>query len=229
MPLIPRGFDLAAARRHLNRRDGALGGWIRRIGALEHDFERRFDPVDALARAILYQQLSGHVAGAIVARVEARMPRAGTLDADGIAAIADDDLRACGVSRNKIAAMKDLAAKAQAGIVPTARKLGYMDDEAIVDALTQVRGIGRWTVQMLLMSRLGRPDVLPVHDLGIRKGAQILRELDTMPTPDETLAIGADWAPYRSLASFYLWRIVSAVEAEAKADKPAKAVRRSQD
>ncbi|MDC8011865.1 DNA-3-methyladenine glycosylase family protein [Tahibacter soli] len=226
MPLIPRGFDIAAARRHLRRRDPALGGWMRRIGPLEHDFERRFDPVDALARAILYQQLSGHVAGAIVARVEARMPRAGVLDADGIAALADDDLRACGVSRNKIAAMKDLAEKAQAGVVPTSRRLGYLDDEAIVESLTQVRGIGRWTVQMLLMSRLGRPDVLPVHDLGIRKGAQILRELDTMPTPDETLAIGEAWAPYRSLASFYLWRIVSTAQADAK---PAKAVKRSQD
>ena len=226
MAVIPRGFDIAAARRHLRRRDPALGDWMRRIGAIEHDFERRFDPVDALARAILYQQLSGHVASAIVARVEARMPRAGKIDADGITALADDDLRACGVSRNKIAAMKDLAAKAQEGVVPTSRRLASMTDDAIVDALTQVRGIGRWTVQMLLMSRLGRPDVLPVHDLGIRKGAQILRGLATMPTPDATLAIGESWAPFRSLASFYLWRIVSAAQERAK---PAKAVKRSQD
>lgn len=223
MPLIPRGFDIAAARRHLRKADPALGDWMRRIGPLEHDFERRFDPVDALARAILYQQLAGNAAAAIVARVEARMPRARRIDAAGIAVLDETQLRECGVSRNKIAALKDLAAKAAEGVVPTTRRLAFMDDEAVVEALTQVRGIGRWTVQMMLMARLGRPDVFPVHDLGVRKGAQVVRGLATMPSPDETFALGAHWAPYRSLASFYLWRIASA------AQPPAKKVKRSQD
>ncbi|HET6633287.1 MAG TPA: DNA-3-methyladenine glycosylase 2 family protein [Rhodanobacteraceae bacterium] len=218
-----RGFDLARARRELARSDPRLGAWMRRIGPIERDFSRPFDPLDALARSILYQQLSGKAAATITGRVEALMPRHGRLSAAGFAAIEDAALRTAGVSRQKIAALRDLTAKSLDGVVPNARKLATLDNETIIEQLTQVRGIGRWTVEMLLMSRLGRPDILPVDDLGIRKGAQRVLELDALPTPKALVAHGEAWAPWRTLASFYLWRVVDFIE------PAATPVRRSQD
>ena len=222
MPIIPRGYDVAAASEHLARRDRPLGTWMRRIGAIEHDFAKTFDPVDALARAILYQQLSGKAASTIVGRVEVALASR-RIQAKSLARVDDATLRGCGVSFNKIAALRDLAAKSLEGIVPTARQLASMPDADVIDHLTQVRGIGRWTVEMMLMARLGRPDVLPVHDLGIRKGAQIVRKLEAMPAPLHLEELGERWRPFRTLASFYLWRIV---DADAVKAKP---VRRSQD
>ncbi|MDE2271232.1 MAG: DNA-3-methyladenine glycosylase 2 family protein [Xanthomonadaceae bacterium] len=223
--VIPRGFDVDAASAHLARRDRRLAKWMRRIGPLEHDFDARFDPVDALARSILYQQLSGKAAATITGRVRQRMPR-GRISARGIDAVDDEGLRAAGVSRNKIAALRDLAAKSQAGIVPRPSQLERMSDQALIDHLVQVRGIGRWTVEMLLMFRLGRPDVLPVDDLGIRKGTQIVHGFDDMPAPRDLRKFGERWAPYRTLASFYLWKVVEAANPPRKDTKP---VKRSQD
>jgi len=217
MPVIPRGYDVAAATLHLQR-DRALGAWMRRIGELERDFSKTFDPVDALARAILYQQLSGKAASTIVGRVEVAIG-ARRINAKALQRVDDATLRGCGVSFNKIAALRDLAAKSQAGIVPTAARLARMPDADIIDHLTQVRGIGRWTVEMMLMARLGRPDVLPIHDLGIRKGAQIVRKLADMPAPLALEELGERWRPFRTLASFYLWQIV---EADAGKAKPVK-------
>lgn len=224
--LIPRGFDYAAAVAHLHKRDKKLAAWMKKIGPLERDFSARFEPVDALARAILYQQLSGKAAATIVGRVEKLMPRGRKITAAGIEGASDEALRAAGVSRNKIAALRDLAAKSHAGIVPTPAQLARMPDQDLIDHLTQVRGIGRWTVEMLLMFRLGRPDVLPVHDLGIRKGAQIVHRFPEMPAPLALAEFGERWGPFRTLAGFYLWRVVEA----AKPPKPdVKPVRRSQD
>jgi DNA-3-methyladenine glycosylase II len=223
MSTIPRGYDIAAAAEHLGRRDRRLGRWMRRIGELEHAYSRPFDPVDALARSILYQQLSGKAAATIVGRVETLMPRRRRIGAEGLLARREEELRAAGVSRQKIAALRDLAQKSLDGIVPTTRQLARMDNEAIIEHLVQVRGIGRWTVEMLLIFRLGRADVLPVDDLGIRKGAQILHGLAEPPRAAELHEIGRRWAPYRSLASRYLWRIT-----EFGKDEQPK-VRRSQD
>lgn len=223
MPVMKRGFDMQHAHNELARADRKLGTWMDRIGPIKQDFSRPFDPFASLARSILYQQLSGKAAATITGRVEALMPLRKRLSAEGINALDDAALRGAGVSRQKIAALRDLADKTLAGVVPTTRKLARMDNDAIIEHLTQVRGIGRWTVEMLLMFRLGRPDVLPVDDLGIRKGAQILRGLDAMPTPRELNELGERWAPWRTFASFYLWRIV-------EFDKPvAVKVRRSQD
>jgi DNA-3-methyladenine glycosylase II len=222
MPSIPRGYDVAAATSHLQR-DRALGAWMRRIGELERDFSKTFDPMDALARAILYQQLSGKAASTIVGRVEVAIASR-RIDAKALQRVDDATLRSCGVSFNKIAALRDLAAKSEAGIVPPAAKLARMPDADIIEHLTQVRGIGRWTVEMMLMARLGRPDVLPIHDLGIRKGVQIVRKLEDMPAPLALEELGERWRPFRTLASFYLWQIVEA----AVAAKP-KPVRRSTD
>ncbi len=204
---IARGFDLDAAYAHLQHRDKRMAKWMQRIGPLQLDFTARFDTVDALARSILHQQLSGRAAATITKRVAALMPR-NRISAEGIDSQTDSMLRSSGVSAGKLAALRDLAAHARAGRIPTARQLEHMEDAAIVASLTNVRGIGRWTVEMLLMFRLGRPDVLPIDDLGVRMGAALVDRMSEAPTPRELAARGARWAPYRSLAGFYLWRVV---------------------
>lgn len=204
---MARGFDLDAAQAHLAKRDRALAKWMKRIGPIDPEGWRKpFDTIDALARSILYQQLSGKAAATIVSRVEAA---AGSrkLVPSALGTVDDPGLRACGVSGNKVLALRDLCRRAEAGEVPNARQLPTIDDDALIAQLTAVRGIGRWTVEMLLIFRLGRPDVLPIDDLGVRKGAQVLDGLDVMPTPKELLARGEVWGPYRTLASLYLWRI----------------------
>ena len=211
MPRHARGFDTDAAREHLARKDRTLGAWVRRIGPIEPDprWRKRFDPVDALARAILYQQLSGKAAATITARVEQAIGSA-RLHFDTLARVDDAGLRACGVSGNKTLALRDLARREEAGEIPDLRRMATMDNDAIIAALVPVRGIGRWTVEMMLMFRLGRPDVLPVDDLGIRKGAQAVDKLEAMPTPKALAARGERWGPYRTYASLYLWRIADA-------------------
>ena len=224
MPRQSRGFDLDAATAHLRRRDRKFARWIDRIGPLEvgERWRKPFDTTDSLARAILYQQLSGKAAATIVGRVEVAIDSK-KLHADTLGRIDDATLRACGVSGNKTLALRDLAARADRGEVPTSREMASMSDDQIIERLTAVRGIGRWTVEMMLMFHLGRPDVLPVDDLGVRKGAQLLDKHDEMPRPKELAARGEVWGPYRTLAGLYLWRIADFVA-------PAKTpVKRSQD
>ncbi|MDR0184713.1 DNA-3-methyladenine glycosylase family protein [Lysobacter arvi] len=224
MPRFSRGFDTEAAHAHLARRDRRLARWMKKIGPIAPDprWRKAFDPVDALARAILYQQLSGKAAATIVGRVETAIG-ATRFHADTLARIDDAGLRACGVSGNKALALRDLAAREARGEIPDLRRMSVMDDDAIVQALVPVRGIGRWTVEMMLMFRLGRPDVLPTDDLGIRKGAQRVDGLDEMPTPKALAETGERWGPYRTYASLYLWRIA---DFAAAAKEPTK---RSQD
>lgn len=194
---------------------------MRKLGVLDYSsgWGKPFDVADALARAILYQQLSGKAAATIVGRVEQAMsePR---FHHRTLAQLSDAQLRACGVSGNKTLALRDLARRERAGEIPDARSLQYLDNEAIIAALVPTRGIGRWTVEMMLMFRLGRPDVLPVDDLGVRQGAMLLDGLSEMPTPRALAQRGEVWAPFRTLASFYLWRI---------ADFRKESVKRSQD
>ena len=232
MPRYARGFDLDLAAAHLSRRDRKLGRWIERIGPLpQAGWRKPFDTVDVLARAILYQQLSGKAAATIVGRVE-RASGSRRLTPSAIDALDDERLRACGVSGNKARALRDLAARAGQGEVPTQKELAFLHHDEIIERLTAVRGIGRWTVEMLLMFRLGRPDLLPVDDLGVRKGAQLLDRLEEMPRPKELAARGERWGPYRTLAGLYLWRICDAVQAnatEAAQAKPKPKVKRSQD
>lgn len=207
MPRYTRGFDVELAHAHLLR-DRRLGSWVKRLGPIDPPpgWRKSFDPVDALARAILFQQLSGKAASTIVGRVEAAIGST-RLHADTLACIDDARLRGCGVSGNKTLALRDLALRESAGEIPTLRQMAVMDHEAIIQALVPVRGIGRWTVEMMLMFRLGRPDVLPVDDLGIRKGLQRVDRLEVMPTPRQLQARGERWGPYRTWASLYLWRI----------------------
>jgi len=218
-----RGFDLEEAVAHLSRRDKKLGRWISRIGVIEVDgWDKSFDTVDSLARSILYQQLSGKAAATIVGRVEKAIGSK-KINAKSLAKVNDEQLRACGVSGNKTLALRDLAARAAEGEIPGAGKFSSLGNDEIIEKLVAVRGIGRWTVEMMLMFRLGRPDVLPVDDLGVRKGAQILDKLELMPTPKELILRGEKWAPYRTLAAMYCWRIADfGVEQKTK-------VKRSQD
>ena len=220
-----RGFDLTVARRLLARRDPLLGRWMKRIGAIETRWQQRFDPVDSLARSILYQQLSGKAAATIHGRVMARFGQRNKLTPSGLLSAPEAGLRECGVSFNKIAALKDLAAKAEQGVVPTLAAMRRLHHDAIVERLTDVRGIGRWTVEMMLIFWLGRPDILPVDDLGIRKGVQIVLGHDEMLKPKELFAYGELWAPFRTAASLYLWRIADFDKDQVGAAK----VKRSQD
>ncbi len=236
MPRVSRGFDLDLAHAHLRKHDRALTKWLRKVEPVEPNprWKQRFDVTDALARAILYQQLSGKAASTIVGRVEIAT-RSKLLHADAFACADDPTLRGCGVSGNKLLALRDLSARAQRGEIPDTAQMARMRDDEIIAALSAVRGIGAWTVQMMLMFRLGRADVLPVDDLGIRKGAQVVDGLDAMPTPKELVVRGEAWGPYRTLAGMYLWRIadlakpVAAVKKSAAANKrPAKPTPRSQ-
>jgi len=220
MPRFTRGFDTEAAFAHLQRRDRKLGTWMRKLGPIAPDprWRKPFDPVDALARAILYQQLSGKAASTIVGRVETAIG-SDRFHCDTLARIDDAGLRACGVSGNKTLALRDLALRESRGEIPTLRQMSTLDESAIVDALVPIRGIGRWTVEMMLMFRLGRPDVLPVDDLGVRKGAQAVDKADTMLAPKALVERGERWGPFRTYASLYLWRIADAANAQATPTK----------
>ena len=235
MPRHARGFDVDQAHAWLSKRDRKLASWMRKVGPIgaEPGWRKPFDPVDALARAILYQQLSGKAAATIVGRVETAIG-SDRFHCDTLARIDDPALRACGVSGNKTLALRDLAAREARGEIPTLRHMSTMAHDAIIEALVPIRGIGRWTVEMMLMSRLGRPDILPIDDLGIRKGAQRVDGLEAMPVPKALAERGERWGPYRTYASLYLWRIadLDAGKGAAKktaAKKDAKPVKRSQD
>ena len=169
-------------------------------------------PFDALAESIAYQQLSGKAAATIFGRVRALYPGRKYLDPEKILATPDETFRAAGLSRNKIAALKDLAAKTIDGTVPAGRALIRMSDDEIVTRLTTVRGIGRWTVEMLLLFDLGRPDVWPVDDYGVRKGFAKTFGKRKLPTPKQLMKLGEKWRPYRSIAAWYFWRALDAPE-----------------
>jgi 3-methyladenine DNA glycosylase/8-oxoguanine DNA glycosylase len=163
-------------------------------------------PFDALAESIAYQQLNGKAAASIWNRVRALYPKRKRLDPAKVLATPDETLRAAGLSRAKIAAIKDLAAKTLDGTVPSSRALLRMSDDEIVARLTAVRGIGRWTVEMLLLFDLGRPDVWPVDDYGVRKGFAKTFGKRKLPTPKQLMKHGEKWRPYRSVAAWYFWR-----------------------
>ncbi|HJW37070.1 MAG TPA: hypothetical protein VJ420_00445, partial [Candidatus Udaeobacter sp.] len=169
-------------------------------------------PFDALAESIAYQQLNGKAAAAIWNRVRALYPKRKRLDPAKVLATPDETLRAAGLSRAKIAAIKDLAAKTLDGTVPSSRTLLRMSDDEIVARLTTVRGIGRWTVEMLLLFDLGRPDVWPVDDYGVRKGFAKTFGKRKLPTPKQLMKFGEKWRPYRSVAAWYFWRAVDQPE-----------------
>jgi len=206
-------FDPDAAIAHLKKSDPRLGALIDRVGEFRLQLDRSPSPFESLLEAILYQQLHGKAAATIHRRV--REFFGGDPTPRQLLDVPDEPLRAAGVSGNKIKAMRDLAAKSLDGTVPTNAAIRKMPDADIVERLTEVHGIGPWTVEMLLIFQLGRPDVLPVTDYGVRKGYALTfmripktRALEAadLPKPDVVFRRGRKWAPYRSVASWYLWR-----------------------
>ncbi len=194
------------AIKHLTRADKVLGRLIKKVGACGWKPERRRSPFESLVQAVAHQQLNGTAAKTILGRVKALYPGRKFPSPEDLLATPDAKLRAAGLSRAKIASIKDIAAKTLEGIVPTSRAIARMDNETIITQLTGIRGVGPWTVEMLLMFKLGRTDVLPVTDFGVRKGFALTYELDDLPAPKDLLEHGERWRPYRSYAAWYLWR-----------------------
>jgi DNA-3-methyladenine glycosylase II len=207
MSTVAPPYDTARAVRVLARRDRALAAAMARVGPCTLRVPARVDPYRHLLESIVYQQLAGRAAAAIFRRLCLQVGAGRAPGRRRLARASMASLRAAGLSTNKALAVQDLARRAARGALPRAHELPAMSDEAIVERLTAVRGVGRWTVEMLLLFGLGRPDVLPAADLGVRKGfAQVYgREL---PAPQELLAAGERWRPYRSVASWYLWRVL---------------------
>ena len=160
----------------------------------------------SLVRAVAYQQLTGKAAETILGRVLALYPGKKFPEPEDLLKTPDRKLRAAGLSWAKVRAVKDIAAKTIEGVVPASRALVRMTDEAIVERLTAVRGVGKWTVEMMLIFKMGRPDVWPVTDYGVRKGLALLYKMKELPTFKETLEFGERWRPHRSAAAWYLWR-----------------------
>src|SRR5437868_2856989 len=201
-------MDHDEAHRHLAATDPRMAALIARSVRYNVKPGALLRPFDALAESIAYQQLSGKAAATIWKRVRALYPRRKYLDPRAVLATPDDKLRGAGLSRSKVAALKDLAAKTIDGTVPTARTLAKMTDEEIIARLITVRGIGRWTVEMLLLFDLGRPDIWPVDDYGVRKGFAKTFGKRKLPTPKQLMKHGEKWRPYRSVAAWYFWRAV---------------------
>ena len=206
-------FDAAEAVAHLRSRDAKLGALIDRAGEFTLRLESSSSPFESLLESILYQQLNGKAAATIHRRV--REYFGGDPTPQLLLDVPGDALRAAGVSQNKARALKDLAARTLDGTVPSHAAIRKMTDAEIVERLTAVRGIGPWTVEMLLIFRLGRPDVLPATDYGVRKGFALTfqrvprtrpLEASDLPKPEVLLKRGKRWTPFRSVASWYLWR-----------------------
>lgn len=206
-PRLTTSFDTRSVVTALAKSDPDFGTAMRRVGWVHRPARSRGTPFDALLRSITYQQLSGTAAATIYGRLCALFP-AQRPTPEAVAATPPERLRAAGLSRAKVLAAHDLAAKALDGTVPaTTAGVHRLHDEEIIARLTAVRGIGRWTVEMFLIFRLGRPDVLPVTDLGIQKGFAAAFGKRRLPTPQQLLRRGERWRPWRTVASWYLWEL----------------------
>ena len=204
------GFEPATAVEHLRASDESLARFIDSVGPFRLQLIGASSIFGALAQAIVYQQLNGKAAAAIFARFCALFPGTDPT-AELVLAISEEELRGAGLSRSKLLSLRDLAGKTVSGEIPTLAEIRLMEDDAIIERLTSVRGIGRWTVEMLLIFRLGRPDVLPADDYGIRKGFARAYTQGELPARKDVEAYGARWKPYRTVASWYLWRLAEQV------------------
>jgi DNA-3-methyladenine glycosylase II len=203
--------DWAKAERHL-RRDARLKPLLKRIGPCGLQPLRR-EPYEALVRAIAHQQVHGRAAEAMLGRLLGLHPGPAPFPAPRfVLELPAEALRGCGFSGSKVAAIRDIAEKAVGGLVPSLAEAERLSDEVLIERLVAIRGVGRWTVEMLLMFTLGRPDVLPVDDFGVREGWRIVTQTEAQPKPKELAAIGLEWAPWRSVAAWYLWRAADAAK-----------------
>ena len=199
-----------AALAHLRKRCPVMRRLIRLHEPCLIVPDTRRSPFEALVSAVAHQQLHGKAAETILGRFRALFTPARFPQPHHLASVTDDALRACGFSRAKTAAIRDIAEKTLSGVVPTSRAIARMSDEEIIARLTAVRGVGRWTVEMLLIFKLARPDVLPADDFGVRNGLRVAFKLPALPTPKEVLARGEPWRPHATTAAWYLWRAADA-------------------
>jgi DNA-3-methyladenine glycosylase II len=221
-------FDLAEATRHLAAKDEKLAELIANTVPFQLHSYQLDSPYEVLLKAIAYQSISGKAAATILGRVKALSGSGRVPSPEQMLKLRKPALRKAGLSGAKILAMKDLAQKTIDGVVPTLEEAKKLSDEELVNRLVSVRGIGTWTVEMFLIFRLGRPDVLPVHDLGVRKGWAITYGKKHMPKPKELLKFGERWRPYRTVASWYMWRACQrAGNAAMRRIRPAKVHKRS--
>jgi DNA-3-methyladenine glycosylase II len=203
-PTLP--FDLRIAKAALAAKDERLARLIEETVEFQIEMESMDSPYEALMESIAYQSISGKAAATIFARIKALGTNGRPPTPQEMLNLRPQKLRKAGLSGAKVLAMKDLAQKTLDGVVPTMEQAQKMSDEELVERLVSVRGIGAWTVEMFLIFRLGRPDVLPIHDLGVKKGWSVTYGKKRMPKPKELLAFGERWRPYRTLASWYMWR-----------------------
>ena len=199
-----------AAIEHLTDSDTVLARLIRQVGPCDLKPRRNRSPFQALVQSVAHQQLNGTAANTILKRVTALYPRRKFPVPEEVLATPDEDLRRAGLSRAKVASIKDIAAKTLEGVVPPARTIAKMPDTEILERLTTIRGVGPWTVEMLLIFKLGRLDVLPATDFGVRKGFAVAYRRKKLPAPAALLEHGERWRPYRSIAAWYLWRSLDA-------------------
>jgi DNA-3-methyladenine glycosylase II len=200
MSMIPEAIS------HLSNADKVLAGLIQKVGPCKLVPKKGRSPFQSLVRSVVYQQLNGTAAATILGRVKALYPDRRFPRPEDLISTPDQRLRAAGLSRAKTVAVKDIAAKTIDGMVPTSRAIARMSNEEILERLTSLRGVGPWTVEMLLIFTLGRPDVLPVTDYGVRKGFALTYGWKDLPRPKELLEFGERWRPYRSTATWYFWR-----------------------
>ena len=197
---------LKQADKFLAAGDTDFAALIARVGPSCLVIDRQREPYQALMSAVAYQQLNGKAAAAILGRVVALFPDHPFPPPDLFLARTDEELRGCGLSGSKLLAMRDIAGKAASGFVPSRASAARLENEVLIERLTSLRGVGRWTVEMFLMFSLGRPDILPIDDFGVREGYRKLKKLEAQPKPKELAEIGKAWAPYRSTAAWYMWR-----------------------
>ena len=197
---------LAAATTFLAGLDPDWAWLIGAVGPCRLEPKPESEPYQALIRAIAHQQLHGKAAETILGRFYALHPGKKFPAPEDILVLDDASLRACGFSAAKTLAIRDVALKRLEGVVPTRRQAQKLSDDELIERLTTIRGVGRWTVEMLLMFNLGRPDILPVDDFGVREGWRVLKKLQAQPKPTELKVIGEAWSPHRSAAAWYLWR-----------------------
>jgi DNA-3-methyladenine glycosylase II len=203
-PTLP--FDLVLAMEHLSAKDEKLASLIAETVQFQIDMEAAQSPYEALMESIAYQSISGKAAATIFGRVKALGNGGRAPCPEEMLKLKKSTLRKAGLSGAKVLAMKDLAQKTIEGIVPSLEEAQELSDEELVERLVSVRGIGAWTVEMFLIFNLGRPDVLPIHDLGVKKGWSVTYGKKHMPKPQELLAFGEQWRPFRTVASWYMWR-----------------------
>jgi DNA-3-methyladenine glycosylase II len=202
----------SAALKHLAAVDPVMRKLIREVGPCMLKPKTRHSPFRTLVLAVAHQQLHATAANSILGRFEKLFPGRKFPHPEDLADVTDEQIRSCGFSFAKIASIRDIAAKTMAGVVPGSRQIVHLTDDEIITRLTEIRGVGRWTVEMLLIFQLGRPDVLPADDFGLRTGFRIVFKKRELPKPKEILAHGERWRPYRTTASWYLWRAVDGAQ-----------------